>query len=217
MFFGPLGKYCKCSEMSGVVITESSYDDFIKKSHFINFLFDVIDDDSLVYKLKQVKYDLKFCGYLQCIISEVFKEAESLFVSIFYLLLFMVMLIVGLQHQFARRVECLADPLLAICLIESGILGGIINVINLSYFISGTRNSYIERCKNVFQLVLFINNVLGLCHIYSIWKPEAVDINSPHYCQFNLYWVAFFTFHCSSIIYVIMLLLLLFSILYYFA
>ncbi|GFW20367.1 transposable element Tcb1 transposase [Trichonephila clavipes] len=35
------------------------------------------DNSALIRKLKQVKHDLKFCGYLQCIISEVFKEVIS--------------------------------------------------------------------------------------------------------------------------------------------
>ncbi|GFT45390.1 hypothetical protein NPIL_462801 [Nephila pilipes] len=97
-------------------------------------------DSTLMHKLKQVKNDLKFCGYFRCIISEVFKETESLFVSVFYLLLFLIMLIVGLHHQLGLGVDCLGDPLLSICLIQSGILGGLINAINLSYFITETRS-----------------------------------------------------------------------------
>ncbi|XP_055950886.1 uncharacterized protein LOC129984973 [Argiope bruennichi] len=127
------------------IITEKAIDDFTP----------------LFWKLRKAKKDLKFCGYLEFASSVVIREVESTFICSFYLLLFLLMLIVGIQYEIRRGADCLSDPFLSLCLIESGFLGCIVNTINLIYFVSGKSNKLVQKGKNLLQGVLFINNFLG--------------------------------------------------------
>ncbi|GIY25879.1 hypothetical protein CEXT_412651 [Caerostris extrusa] len=164
---------------------------------------------SLFRKFKQAKECLKLYLYLKYVIAEIANEVESMFMCIFFFLLYFVMLIVGVNYEFSEKVDCIADPLLSVSVIESGLIGCLVNMISLMYLFTGVRQRYVEKCRCIFQCVLFVNNVLGLFHVYSIWKPDVLDTVNPDYCHFQLYWISFFCFHCAAVFYIVIFSLLL--------
>ncbi|GIY10312.1 uncharacterized protein CDAR_28021 [Caerostris darwini] len=121
----------------------------------------------------------------------------------------------GVNYEFSEKVDCIADPLLSVSVVESGLIGCLVNMISLMYLFTGARQRYVEKCRCIFQCVLFVNNVLGLFHVYSIWKPDVLDAVNPDYCHFQLYWISFFCFHCAAVFYTVIFSLLLGALIYY--